>query len=169
MNKGIINVDADIVSEWFVAGKTRDDVKTLLKLPEQYQVDEVAMHVTGQHVVITVLSPDIPEVGNGIDLPEIQTHFSKIGDEQGQWHIPESYALTHLKAIVSLPIENASSSQQNIVEASQASDNITNNDLISQLQHYQSKVTDQVSDNIEQQQEDNEDDEGDIENNRSNI
>jgi len=105
MSKGILRIDADIVAEWFVAGKTKEDTKSLLKLPEHYDIDEVAMDETGMHLQLTVSSTDIPEVAEHLKLPEIEATWSKNQDEQGQWHIPESYRLIGLKATIDLPKE----------------------------------------------------------------
>ena len=103
MAKAIIRVDADIVAEWFVASKAKDDTKTLLKLPEHYTVEDIAMDDTGQHAVVTVDVPELPESAEPI---EIEATFGKAQDEDGQWHLPESYKLLRLLAKVALPIES---------------------------------------------------------------
>ena len=104
MSKAILRIDAHIVSEWFVAGKTREDTKKLLKLPERMEVNDVAMSDDGQHVVATVDVPELPESAGQVSLPEITATFSKNQQENGQWHVPESYRLDSLKATIALPV-----------------------------------------------------------------
>lgn len=106
MSKAILRIDAHIIAEWFVAGKTREDTKALLKLPERIEVNDVAMSDGGQHVAITVSIPELPESAVKLALPEIEATFSKAQEEDGQWHLPESYKLLRLLAKVALPIES---------------------------------------------------------------
>jgi hypothetical protein len=106
MAKGLLRLNADIVAEWFVAGLGRYDVQTLLKLPDHYVIEDISMDDAGQHVVLTVSSPHIPEVAPGLPLPEIIGTYDKVeGMENGRWHLPDSYVLTHLKATIVLPKE----------------------------------------------------------------
>lgn len=106
MSKAILRIDAHIVAEWWTAGKTREDTKTLLKLPERYDVRDVAISDDGQHVAVTVSCPDLPESAEKVSLPELEATFSKAQDEDGQWHASDSYRLAGLKAIVALPVES---------------------------------------------------------------
>jgi hypothetical protein len=106
MCNALLRLDADIVAEWFVAGKTREDTKTLLKLPERYTVEGIAMDDTGQHLCVTVDVPELPESAAQVALPELEATFGKAQDEDGQWHVSDSYRLAGLKAIVALPLES---------------------------------------------------------------
>ena len=58
----------------------------------------------GQHIAITVSVPELPESAEQVSLPEIEATFSKAQEEDGQWHLPESFQLVSLKAKVALPI-----------------------------------------------------------------
>lgn len=60
MGKGIIKISYIVVAEWFIDGKKKEDMKSILMLPENYEVSH--MHTENNHYLsIIVSSPDIPE------------------------------------------------------------------------------------------------------------
>jgi len=112
LGKGIIKISKSIVAYWFVSGKRHDDIKELLKLPEQYQVEDVAMDwqhggllIAGNCVDITVSAPEILVVPEGQELPLIEPVYvssdfvSYEGDthERVAWSNPDRYLLGDLK------------------------------------------------------------------------
>jgi len=103
--KGIIRMDAQHGSEWFAHGKGHGHVKDLLKLPASYQVEEIKADKQG-NLHITVSSPDIPEVADGFDIPDLVATFKpEEGHAEGEWHKTESYKLTNLHVILPLKVE----------------------------------------------------------------
>jgi hypothetical protein len=105
MGKGIIRVDAQHGSEWFAHGKSHSDVKDLLKLPASYQVEDIKADSKGA-LHITVSSPDIPEVAEGFDTPDIIAKFdAREGHKEGTWDKEESYKLTALHVVFPLNVE----------------------------------------------------------------
>lgn len=97
MGKGIIKLSHSIVANWFVEGKRHDDIKELLKLPEQYQIEDIAMdweHVSGNYVNITVSAPEIPD-REGSELPLILSPIYRA--IEGQVHRHKSYELQEIK------------------------------------------------------------------------
>ena len=70
MGKGIIQVAPDVVGSWYAAGKTVDDIKELLYLPDSFQVDKVeSIESIESGIIVFVSSPAILDtLGKG------QTH-----------------------------------------------------------------------------------------------
>lgn len=88
MGRGIVQVEYSIVAYWFVSGKRHDDIKEVLKLPEQYRIEDFAMNWEEEffpangYINITVSSPDIPEVKEGKALPIVMlAHAIEEGQE----------------------------------------------------------------------------------------
>lgn len=103
--KGIIRMDAQHGSEWFAHGKSHSDVKSLLKLPASYQVEEIKADSKGA-LHITVSSEDIPEVAEDMDIPDLIAKFEACeGHKEGEWHKTESYQLTALHVVLPLKVE----------------------------------------------------------------
>ncbi len=67
MGKGFIRVYPHIVGGWFAAGKTVDDIKELLCLPDNFQVDKVETIDPG--ITVFVSSPALLDT-----LAKGQTH-----------------------------------------------------------------------------------------------
>ena len=99
MCNALLRLDADIVAEWFVAGKTKDDVKDLMKLP--YDIRDVSMSNDGKHVVVTVSVPELPE---NTESAELEATLGKTQEETGQWTDPNSYEMQSLKAKIVLDL-----------------------------------------------------------------
>ncbi len=75
MGKGIIKISYMIVAQWFIEGKKAEDVKSILMLPENYEVSH--MHTENSHYLsIIVSSPDIPEVPEGELYPTVEPVYA---------------------------------------------------------------------------------------------
>lgn len=75
MGKGIIKIGYIIAAQWFVDGKRQEDIKSILMLPENYEVSH--MHTENNHYLsIIVSSPDIPEVPEGELYPTVELMYA---------------------------------------------------------------------------------------------
>jgi hypothetical protein len=75
MGKGIIKISYMIVAQWFVEGKRQEDMKSILMLPENYEVCH--MHTENcNYLSIIVSSPDIPEVPEGELYPTVEPVYA---------------------------------------------------------------------------------------------
>jgi hypothetical protein len=60
MGKSAISVDSRSTARWFSKGKSLENIKELLRLPDSFQVDRVEPQKEG-NLNVYVSSPDIPE------------------------------------------------------------------------------------------------------------
>jgi hypothetical protein len=84
MAKGIIKISYIIAVQWFIDGKKAEDVKSLLLLPENYEVSH--MHTENDYFLsIIVSSPDIPEVPDGEAYPTVEPLYAQHLGKDGKY------------------------------------------------------------------------------------
>jgi len=105
MGKGVIKISHVVIAHWFVEGKRHDDIKEILKLPESYQIEDIAMDWQSEnaflggsrYINITVSAEEIPE-RQGDELPLILSPVYRNIEGRSSVHLdPRSYELMEIE------------------------------------------------------------------------
>jgi hypothetical protein len=91
MGKGIVRISYIVAAQWFADGKKVEDVKSIMRLPENYEVNNIEVlpenyemiHVDSDRyncIRIIVSSPDIPETTEGGIHPNVIPMYTRNDD-----------------------------------------------------------------------------------------
>jgi hypothetical protein len=96
MGKGYMYIEEHQISRWFIKGKSLENIKELLQLPENFQVDGISP--AGEHgLKVFVSSPDIPEIpGNEIHA-KVEPEYIRVNNGSilisGIWIYPQGFKI----------------------------------------------------------------------------